>query len=116
MGQSLKDTPSAWVRLDKDAKDPISRDKLQIQQSEDKKEYRASPPLARPLYRPAPPTPTRSVQNDFSDLPGTSSAPDEQPIVPAKKQPPAMGSNSQTQTPPPPKEKDGIEHLINQIQ
>ncbi|ENU21816.1 hypothetical protein F993_03745 [Acinetobacter proteolyticus] len=115
MGNSLKDTPSAWVRLDKEAKDPISRDKLQIQQSEDKKEYRASPPLARPLYRPAPPAPTRSVQNDFSDLPGTTSSTDEQPIVPAKKQPPAMGSNSSNPAPPP-KEKDGIEHLINQIQ
>ncbi|MBK5649668.1 MAG: penicillin-binding protein, partial [Acinetobacter sp.] len=92
-----------------------SRDKLQIQQSEDKKEYRASPPLARPLYRPAPPAPTRSVQNDFSDLPGTTSSTDEQPIVPAKKQPPAMGSNSSNPAPPP-KEKDGIEHLINQIQ
>ena len=113
MGQSLKDTPSAWVRLDKEAKDPISRDKLQIQQSEDKKEYRASPPLARPLYRPAPPVPTRSTQNDFSDLPGTMppTSVEERPIVPAKKQPPAMGNN-----PAPQKERDGIENLINQIQ
>lgn len=113
MGQSLKDTPSAWVRLDKEAKDPISRDKLQIQQSEDKKEYRASPPLARPLYRPAPPVPTRSTQNDFSDLPGTTppTSVEERPIVPAKKQPPAMGNN-----PAPQKERDGIENLINQIQ
>ena len=113
MASSLKDTPSAWVRLDKDAKDPISRDKLQIQQSEDKKEYRASPPLARPLYRPAPPAPTRSTQNDFSDLPGTTSptSVEERPIVPAKKQPPAMGNN-----PAPQKERDGIENLINQIQ
>jgi len=111
--QSLKDTPSAWVRLDKEAKDPISRDKLQIQQSEDKKEYRASPPLARPLYRPAPPVPTRSTQNDFSDLPGTTppTSVEERPIVPAKKQPPAMGNN-----PAPQKERDGIENLINQIQ
>lgn len=114
MGNSLKDTPSAWVRLDKEAKDPISRDKLQIQQSEDKKEYRASPPLARPLYRPAPPVPTRSTQNDFSDLPGTTapSLNEERPITPAKKQPPAMGSNN----PAPQKERDGIENLINQIQ
>lgn len=113
MGQSLKDTPSAWVRLDKEAKDPISRDKLQIQQSEDKKEYRASPPLARPLYRPAPPVPTPSTQNDFSDLPGTTppTSVEERPIVPAKKQPPAMGNN-----PAPQKERDGIENLINQIQ
>ncbi|MEB6479895.1 penicillin-binding protein PBP1a [Acinetobacter vivianii] len=113
MGQSLKDTPSAWVRLDKEAKDPISRDKLQIQQSEDKKEYRASPPLARPLYRPAPPAPTRSTQNDFSDLPGTTppTSVEERPIAPAKKQPPAMSNN-----PAPQKERDGIENLINQIQ
>jgi len=116
MASSLKDTPSAWVRLDKDAKDPISRDKLQIQQSEDKKEYRASPPLARPLYRPAPPAPTRSTQNDFSDLPGTTppTSVEERPVVPAKKQPPAMGSNNPA--PQPQKERDGIENLINQIQ
>lgn len=118
MGQSLKDTPSAWVRLDKEAKDPISRDKLQIQQSEDKKEYRASPPLARPLYRPAPPPPVRSTQNDFSDLPGTPApAPvEERPIAPVKKQPPAMGSNHPAPAPAPQKERDGIENLINQIQ
>jgi penicillin-binding protein 1A len=105
MAKSLKDTPSAWVRLDKDAKEPISRDQMQIEQSENKKEYRSSPPLARPLYRPTPQEPTRSVQNDFSDLPGTST--EEQPMVPTQTQPPAMGS-----TPP----SDGIENLINDIE
>ena len=55
---------SAWVRLDKDAKDPISFDKPAIEQKR-AKEYRASPPLARPFYRPAPTTPTRSIQTDF---------------------------------------------------
>ena len=105
MAKSLKDTPSAWVRLDKDAKEPISRDQMQAEQSENKKEYRASPPLARPLYRPAPQVPTRSVQNDFSDLPGTST--EEHPMVPAQKQPPAMGSTTPS---------DGIENLINDIE
>lgn len=37
MANALKDTPSSWVHLDKNAKDPISRDKLQIQSTEDKK-------------------------------------------------------------------------------
>ncbi|MCH7335820.1 penicillin-binding protein PBP1a [Acinetobacter sp. NIPH 2699] len=108
MANALKDTPSAWVRLDKDAKDPISHDQLQVQQSEDRKEYRASPPLARPLYRPAPPAPMRSAESDFSDLSGTTPS-GERTITPERKQPPTMGSNSQ-------RERDGIENLINQIQ
>ena len=110
MANSLKDTPSAWVHFDKDAKDPISFDKLQLEKNEGQKEYRASPPLARPLYRPAPVAPTRSAQTDFSDLPDTALSDEEQIIVPAKKQPPAMGTAS------PQKEHDGIENLINNIQ
>ena len=108
MANSLKDTPSAWVRLDKEAKEPISRDKLQ--QGDDKKEYRASPPLARPLYRPAPPVPDRSAQNDFSDLPDSTTG-EEQIMVPTQKQPPAMGSSQQN-----PPQRDQIENLINEIQ
>lgn len=108
MANSLKDTPSAWVRLDKEAKEPISRDKLQ--QGDDKKEYRASPPLARPLYRPAPPVPDRSAQNDFSDLPDSTSG-EEQIMVPTQKQPPTMGSSQQN-----PPQRDQIENLINEIQ
>ena len=110
MANSLKDTPSAWVRLDKEAKEPISRDKLQLQQGDDKKEYRASPPLARPLYRPAPPVPDRSAQNDFSDLPDSTSG-EEQIMVPTQKQPPTMGSSQQN-----PPQRDQIENLINEIQ
>lgn len=113
MGNALKDTPSAWVRLDKDAKDPISHDQLQVQQSEDRKEYRASPPLARPLYRPAPTAPTRSAQSDFSDLSGTTPN-GEHTITPERKQPPTMGSNPQNSNAQ--RERDGIENLINQIQ
>ena len=114
MAKSLAGTPSTWVRFDKDASAPISRDELQVQQSEDQKVYRASPPLARPLYRPAPVVPTRSIDNDFSDLPGTAPSADEQIIVPSKKQPPALGT--ETQSPSPKKERDNIENLINQIQ
>ena len=111
MANSLKDTPSAWVRLDKEAKEPISRDKLQVQQNENQKEYRTSPPLARPLYRPAPPAPDRSAQNDFSDLPDSASG-EEQIMLPTRKQPPAMGSTPQN----PPPQRDRIENLINEIQ
>ncbi|MFK4049618.1 penicillin-binding protein PBP1a [Acinetobacter venetianus] len=114
MAKSLAGTPSTWVRFDKDASAPISRDELQVQQSEDQKVYRASPPLARPLYRPAPVVPTRSIDNDFSDLPGTAPSADEQIIVPSKKQPPALGT--ETQSPTPKKKRDNIENLINQIQ
>ncbi len=87
---------------------------LWLSESEDQKVYRASPPLARPLYRPAPVVPTRSIDNDFSDLPGTAPSADEQIIVPSKKQPPALGT--ETQSPTPKKKRDNIENLINQIQ
>lgn len=55
------------------------------------------PPLARPLYRPAPVAPTRSAQTDFSDLPDTAPSDEEQIIVPAM------------ETASPQKEHDGIE-------
>ena len=58
------------------------------------KEYRTSPPLARPLHRPAPPAPDRSAQNDFSDLPDSASG-EEQIMLPTRKQPPAMHSTPQ---------------------
>ncbi|MFH4176373.1 hypothetical protein WAJ79_25855, partial [Acinetobacter baumannii] len=50
MDQSLKGTPASWVRLEKDAQAPISRDKQAVvTEIGDKKTYRAAPPLARPL-------------------------------------------------------------------
>ncbi len=108
MGQALQGTPAAWVRLDKDAKGPISRDQQETTtEVADKKTYRAAPPLARPLYRPAPPQPKLSNDNDFSDLPG------EEIVIPSKAAPPAMRP-SQESTPK--REKDELENLINQIE
>ena len=70
MDQALKGTPSAWVRLDVNAKAPLSREERGQPQIESQKdEYRTSPPLARPLYRPAPVTAPRNPSNDFADLP-----------------------------------------------
>ncbi|MFI7967796.1 penicillin-binding protein, partial [Acinetobacter baumannii] len=41
MGQALQGTPAAWVRLDKDAKGPISRDQQETTtEVADKKTYR----------------------------------------------------------------------------
>ncbi|MCY1443044.1 hypothetical protein D9M71_594400 [compost metagenome] len=108
MGQALQGTPSAWVRLDKDAQAPISRDKTQaVVEVSDKKTYRAAPPLARPLYRPAPPQPKLNNNNDFADLPG------EEIVIPSKAAPPAM---KPLQEPAPKREKDELENLINQIE
>ena len=110
MANALKGTSPAWVRLDRNAQNPISHNEVQSEQNADKQEYRASPPLAHPLYRPAPPAPARSVQDDFSDLADDSPAIQEHTIVPTKQQPPTLGSR-----PMPPKE-DKLEHLINEIE
>lgn len=108
MGQALQGTPAAWVRLDKDAKGPISRDQQEtVTEVADKKTYRAAPPLARPLYRPAPPQPKLSNDNDFSDLPG------EEIVIPSKAAPPAMRPSQESA---PKREKDELENLINQIE
>ncbi len=125
MGKALKDTPSAWVRFDKDAKDPLSREQRSTEEDimlndEDKKDYRASPPLARPIYRPAPVAPTRNRASDFDDLPGESgnadapSAPrsSEQALKPKNSAPPAMNQGSTSAK----RESDSMENLINNVQ
>ncbi|WP_326519407.1 penicillin-binding protein PBP1a [Acinetobacter sp. CAAS 2-6] len=103
MDQALKGTAPAWVRLDKNAKAPISRNNAVMINNE--LQDRSSPPMARPLYRPAPVTAPRSVNNDFADLPG------EEILIPTEKAPPSMNSNSQ----PAPK-RDAIENLIQEVQ
>ncbi len=108
MDQSLKGTPASWVRLEKDAQAPISRDKQAVAtEIGDKKTYRAAPPLARPLYRPAPPQPKANTNNDFDDLPG------EEIVIPSKAAPPAMKPSQGTA---PKRDKDELENLINQIE
>ena len=123
MGKALKDTPSAWVHLDKNAKDPLSREQRGIEESalsdEDKKDYRASPPLARPIYRPAPVAPSRNLSSDFDDLPGESiGTPDtpprntEQKLTPKNSAPPVLNQGATA----PKRESDSLENLINDVQ
>lgn len=72
MGKALKDTPSAWVHFDKNAKAPISREErnqTQVEGATQNEGYGSSPPLARPIFKPAPVTPSRNSSNDFEDLP-----------------------------------------------
>lgn len=109
MDQSLKGTPSTWVRFDKNAKAPLSREKptIEIQNREDDQ---ASPPLARPLYVPAPVAPTRTPDSDFADLPG------EEILVPSQGQPPNMQQQpSSPKKSDTPKRGDALEGLINQV-
>lgn len=105
MDQALKGTPSAWVSLDVNAKAPLSREERgQPQQTEEsqKDEYRTSPPLARPLYRPAPVTAPRNPSNDFADLPDTN-------------KPAAVKNNTANKKESAPS-RDSLENLINEIQ
>ena len=83
MGNALKGTPTAWVHFDKNAKAPANRNQT-ITIGEPVQTDRSSPPLARPLYRPAPAAPVRAPESDFDDLPG------EEILVPNNANPPDM--------------------------
>lgn len=103
MDQSLKNTPSAWVRLDKNAKAPISREKPTIEIN-NRNDDKASPPLARPLYVPAPVAPVATPDSDFADLPG-----EEIQVPPSNTAPSTPKKNDA------PKRGDALEGLINQV-
>ncbi|XID75146.1 penicillin-binding protein 1A [Alkanindiges sp. WGS2144] len=64
MGAALKDTPSKWVTLDRNADDP---DLLDPVSSDVQRKQRRVPPMATPLYKPKPLEVT--VVDDFADLP-----------------------------------------------
>ena len=113
MGKSLQGTPSAWVQLDKDAKAPLTREQrgqaqFQVQEVE-KEDYRATPPLARPIYRPAPVAPARNPSRDFEDLPGDES---NKPVRPAAPSTATPASPAKKEAPA----RDSLESLINEVQ
>lgn len=110
MGKALKDTPSAWVHFDKNAKAPISREErnqTQVEGATQNEGNGSSPPLARPIFKPAPVTPSRNSSNDFEDLPDEGT---DQPLKPNKVTPPAMNQGSAK------RESDSLENLINEVQ
>lgn len=81
MGNALKGTPEAWVRLDRNAKAPINRNK--VVQGEQEQHDPSSPPLATPLYRPAPVVAPKRQSNDFEDLPDQEiRIPDDERVAP----------------------------------
>lgn len=88
MGKALKGQPEAWVRLDRNAKAPVNRNKAV--QADEQQNDPSSPPLATALYRPAPVVIPKRTETDFEDLPDQpirlpddeSSAPQEQPLQP----------------------------------
>ena len=106
MEKSLKGTPSAWVSLDTKAKAPRDRSQPQSLELEEPSQDRA-PPLARPVYRPVPVAPKRSVENDFADLPGDA------PLKPVREAPPPMQAQP---TPKPTPAPDSLENLINEVE
>ncbi|WP_374297083.1 PBP1A family penicillin-binding protein [Acinetobacter sp.] len=72
MAGALKNEPHAWVKLDKNADDTVSELFDQTGNlAEARRQQRETPPLARPLYRPAPQTTLDSLiarfQQDFQD-------------------------------------------------
>lgn len=65
MGKALRGTPSSWVTLDKNAGDPLNKNKTEIDdQNKDNTQYSAdAPPLAYPIYV----APTPSTSNSFGN-------------------------------------------------
>ena len=110
MDNALKGTPAAWVRLDQNAKAPTAHE--QPADQPDRKTYRSSPPLARPLYRPAPAPAAPS--NDFADLPG------EEILIPSQTPPPPVNAPASSQRKPASTRSDqphdALENLINEVQ
>ena len=100
MANALKDTPESWVKLDHKAKAPIDRSKQTKQQTVKPEAASETPPVAAPIYRPAPVKPVRVPERDFDDLPGTEIK------LPGDTPPPA---------PPKPKQ-DSLESLIHDVQ
>ena len=110
MSKALAGTPHAWVALDKNAKAPLTRDQrhsstdaLAVTESSTD----ASPPLARPIYRPTPVTAASTETRDFDDLPG-----EEQDLEPVKTAPPALNPAPKKEAP----KQDSLENLINEVQ
>jgi len=101
MGNALKGTPAAWVHFDKNAKAPANRNQT-ITIGEPVQTDRSSPPLARPLYRPAPAAPVRAPESDFDDLPG------EEILVPNNANPPDMQKQNS--------KPDALDNLIDVFQ
>lgn len=85
MGEALKDTPSKWVTLDRNAEAPMLDP---VAQDEQRKQRRV-PPVATPLYKPRPLQVT--VVDDFADLPDMGSD-GNAPNLPGLPAPPAANS------------------------
>ena len=110
MAKSLKGTPESWVHLDTHAKNPINRNAAKVDQAQPERDRAASPPLAQPLYRPAPVAPKApATKNDFEDLPSTA----ETNLNPVHSAPPQMQPTKPQNNE---HKADALDHLIDQVQ
>ncbi|KAA8733292.1 PBP1A family penicillin-binding protein [Acinetobacter qingfengensis] len=92
MAGALKNQPYAWVKLDENANNlqqNIQNNSSDV--AELKRQQQGVPPVARPIYKPAPlPSVTApSRDRDFEDLPG------EEILLPNNSQPPKLKTPSQ---------------------
>lgn len=104
MGAALKDTPSQWVKLDRDAKDPAAGNGPETAEQRKEKQRNAKPPMAYPLYKPQP-KPVEE-KDDFEDLPDMDPDEDNTPPVRHARPRPAPAAAPTTEQPLVPKQTD----------
>lgn len=99
MGEALKDKPSKWVTLDRNAEGPAESDPII---ADEQRRQRRVPPTATKLYTPSAPRPLSvTVVDDFADLPDMGTNPNPFTTDPSPKPVPNPSSPS-SPTPPSP--------------
>lgn len=99
MGEALKDKPSKWVTLDRNAEGPAESDPII---ADEQRRQRRVPPTATKLYTPSAPRPLSvTVVDDFADLPDMGANPNPFATDPSPKPVPNPSSPS-SPTPPSP--------------
>ncbi len=101
MAGALKNEPYAWVKLDKNAEDTVSELFDQTGNiTEARRQQRETPPIARPIYRPAPqPTLDSLIQQFQRDFQGGQEDEIDQPLTIERTAPPANIPNTPIQAP-----------------
>lgn len=136
MSKALKGVPHSWVEVDKNAKDPVSRETVMVHTEDEQEEYSPiAPPLAVPLYTRttvsnAPLVPYKNQQaksqnketqqakpkneprsnriRDFEDLPGQEFPTEIAPVAPARQPEPPKSTAPKKEAPEKPATQEPV--------